>query len=586
MASPSGPADADDIFDNTDPFQNDLASKKPTDDPEYETLELAGVRTNNPFSSDGAAPDEPAEPEPESAVSPTDGSREMATVGATVDEGSALDAISPGTGLQPGTDPFDRAIRQGSDPASSNAEAPPDLQPTNSNMNGDRAERGTDIFANADPLFPEVTRESSGNSRKDSDSDSARKPAKPHVAFAGHDEIDKAPTRSDSSPDLMDKIKGTLSHAKDKIHVRNVIASGPLKRFNPTSVKMDVNFGDDPNGVGIIWRSRDNRKGRNSVIIPRASMAYPNLPPKNRPVYSSSFKGVGRNLYRMAFTFPYWDMAFWSGWSYTWGSVLFIIDSVWAWIPYQWPNYPLSEGITNYGVGIMFFIGALLYQVGATMAYLEAVNDGSFHGSAMKRFLEGKEDDKKQLLDEKIHNFFGHLHPLHTKRQHDEEAAEEEKQRQVDPEAGWKTIHRRERVGSIYPSGKGPAPRRGGVDLGEAEEGESHEYLTWRWWPTWHALRTHHVYEIGYIACSIQLFGATLYSWCGLVSLPGISDQWKANPTWYGGYWLPETLGSTCFLTASIMFLLETQERWYKPQINIVGWWIGFWAMVGSTGFL
>ena len=96
--------------------------------------------------------------------------------------------------------------------------------------------------------------------------------------------------------------------------------------------------------------------------------------------------------------------------------------------------------------------------------------------------------------------------------------------------------------------------RRGGVDLGEDQEG-TYEYTSWRWWPTWEALKSHHCREIGYIACSIQLFGATLFSWCGLVSIPGISesihsinvskalangrsgDKWTSDATWYGGYW-------------------------------------------------
>ena len=138
----------------------------------------------------------------------------------------------------------------------------------------------------------------------------------------------------------------------------------------------------------------------------------------------------------------------------------------------------------------------------------------------------------------------------------------------------------------MYPPNKSPAPRRGGVDLGEVEEGESHEYLTWRWYPSWHALTTHHIYEIGYIACSIQLFGATLYSWCGLVSLPPISEKLTTNTLEYGAYWFPEICGSVCFITASTMFLLETQEKWYKPMPLVMGWWIGLWAFIGSAGFL
>ena len=239
----------------------------------------------------------------------------------------------------------------------------------------------------------------------------------------------------------------------------------------------------------------------------------------------------------------------------------------------------------DYLIGIFFFVGALLYQLGAVMAYLEAVNDGSFQGSAMKRFLEGHEDEKKSMLDEKVSRFFGHLNPRHEKKKHEAEEAEAKQMASVNPEAGWKTIHRRERPGSIYPGQAHPGPRRGGVDLGEAEEGDSVEYLEWRWFPTWHALKTHHIYEIGYIACSIQLFGATLYSWCGLVSVPGIEDGW-GNPKWYGAYWLPELFGSCCFLTASFMFIFETQEKWWKPQLDVMGWWIGFWAMIGSWGFL
>jgi len=470
----------------------------------------------------------------------------------------------------------------------SGSDADDTLQPLNSNVNGDRAERGTDVYANAQP--PEQDSDSEDDSPdaspQKSDSDSGLQD-KGRVTFAGSDEVEQIPTQEDDSNGVLDKVKSTLESVKNKIHLQDYSAKGPLKKMNPTNVRMRLRFDDDPErDVGIVWRSRDNRKGRNSVAVPRTSMAYPNLPVKNRPVYSASFKGVGRNLWRMAFTFPYWDMAFWSGWSYTWGSVLFVIDGCWAWIPVGWPKTYIPDGIPNYASGLLFFIGALLYQLGATIAWLESVNDGSFHGSAMKRFLEGHEEDKKKLLDDKVKTFFGHLNPVHSKHQHEADEEELEKAKSVDPEAGWKSVHRRERPGSIYPGMQKPGPRRGGVDLGEAEEGETHEYVQWRWWPTWHAFINHHIYEIGFVACSIQLFGATLYSWCGLVSLHGITESYTTDADWYGGYWLPELFGSCCFLSASVFFLLETQEHWYKPMPLVVGWWIGFWAFWGSMGFL
>jgi hypothetical protein len=163
----------------------------------------------------------------------------------------------------------------------------------------------------------------------------------------------------------------------------------------------------------------------------------------------------------------------------------------------------------DYLIGIFFFVGALMYQVGATMAYFESVNNGSFHGHAMKRFLEGHDEDKKAMLDEKLHGFFDHLgHHHHT----DEEvAATQQRTSAEDPDSGWKSLNN-PRKGSVYAKRKPRAPRRGGIDLGE-DEGGVYEYTSWRWWPTRDALVTYHLRDIGYLASSVQLFGATLFSW-------------------------------------------------------------------------
>lgn len=219
----------------------------------------------------------------------------------------------------------------------------------------------------------------------------------------------------------------------------------------------------------------------------------------------------------------------------------------------------------------------------------------------MRRLLEGHGDEvNRQLFDDKVHDFVSHLRPHHRDR--DAEALANS----VDPEAGWKTKDARHlRPGSIYPTGKAPAPRRGGVDMG-GEEGNSSTYLTWRWWPSWHALRTHHVYEIGYLACAIQLFGVTLYGVTAIVVLPGILSSLSS---WQelGAFWVPQyvmkrwncglrtlanllrftyrIVAAACFLIASIMFAFETQEKWWKPEPKVLGWWIGVWSIVGSVGF-
>ena len=411
-------------------------------------------------------------------------------------------------------------------------------------------------------------------------------------------DLDKEKTEQSSDEDHhldpMETVKTAAHIAKQKLHLHSISAKGPSKFLNPTNVRVHVKWkGDDDesskyasdeersagdifNERAYLWRSRDNRKGRNSIAVPTSVGRAPLAPIKDR--FMTGLTKILRILARMIISFPYWDMSFWSGWSYTWGSVLFVMDGAWSWKKEAQPGSE-PKGLTKYGAPLCFFFGAMLYQVGATMAYLEAVNDGSFQGSAMQRFLDGNEEHSKELLDAKIHSFFGHFVP-HIHHRKKGSAVDS-----VDPEAGWRMKDRHERPGSNNPQGKSPPPRRGAVDHGETEKGTSEKYYTWRWWPTWHALGTHHVYEIGYLACAIQLLGATLYGVTGVVDLPGILDglaDWQEE----AAFWIPQIVASVCFLTASILFTLETQEKWWRPEPTVIGWWIGVWALIGSVGFL
>ena len=367
----------------------------------------------------------------------------------------------------------------------------------------------------------------------------------------GHDNSHTTPIRSDDVPESHHaRLAESAKHAAEKV-----------------SRKLHLH--------------REDTRGPSEARQRRQSSLAVNLDVAKLPFYIHLRNALYGSCI-MFITFAYWDMAFWSGWSYTWGSILFVIDGAWAWTPLRWPSSEF-DGESEYGVGILFFFGAILYQLGATMAYLEAINDGSFAGRAMARHLEGNDREMKRILDEKLHMFFGHMIPHH--HHHHDDNEELEKQKSVDPEAGWRTRDRAERPGSIYPEGKSPPSRRGGVDKGPIEEGEFREYLTWRWWPTWYALKTHHIKDMGYLACSIQLFGATLFSICGVIALPGILSNFQP---WQelGGYWIPLLVGSVCFLVAGIMFTLVTQEKWDRPLPGRIAWWIGVWASIGSVGFV
>jgi hypothetical protein len=389
-----------------------------------------------------------------------------------------------------------------------------------------------------------------------------------------------------------------LTAISDKLHISKLSASGAFKSLNPTNVQFHVRFkgsdeekksdaedaelksrnsSEDRPDLALLWRARDNRKGRNSIVIPRGSSSSSSF--KYTPRFTSSLKEVGSNVRRMFTTFPYWDMSYGVGMAYTIGSVVWVMNGFFVWLPIAYPNTEFSTE-TDAG-GITAFIGVTCFEIGAGLALLEAINDGSFHGSAMRRLLDGREEDQKKMVDEKIQNFFRHAKP--RRRNRDEEEVQERADN-VDPQEGWDTKHLEdEGPDPTFPPDKEAPPRRGAMDLG-ADEGESSEYYVFRWLPTWHSLKSHHVHEIGFLACLTQFIGATVFLMSGIVGLPPITTKLTEGQL-NGLYWAPQIVASFLFVCSSVMFLLETQEKWYKPNPKVLGWWIGLFSTIGSLGF-
>jgi hypothetical protein len=51
-------------------------------------------------------------------------------------------------------------------------------------------------------------------------------------------------------------------------------------------------------------------------------------------------------------------------------------------------------------------------------------------------------------------------------------------------------------------------------------------------------------------------------------------------------YWVPQLIGGVGFVISGWMFMVETQKHWWKPALDILGWHVGFWNLVGGIGFL
>ncbi len=46
-----------------------------------------------------------------------------------------------------------------------------------------------------------------------------------------------------------------------------------------------------------------------------------------------------------------------------------------------------------------------------------------------------------------------------------------------------------------------------------------------------------------------------------------------------------QVLGSCCFITAALLFMLETQPSWWHIKPFDLGWHVGFWNLIGGLGF-
>lgn len=112
----------------------------------------------------------------------------------------------------------------------------------------------------------------------------------------------------------------------------------------------------------------------------------------------------------------------------------------------------------------------------------------------------------------------------------------------------------------------------------------SKDARAWTWFPTWHELHSHYFHEIGFLACLFQMMGASVFWISGFTALPGIYEN-LSQPALYGAYWAVQVIGGSGFIISSILFMLETQQKWYLPAPTVLGWHIGFWNLIGALGF-
>ncbi|RDW91343.1 hypothetical protein BP5796_02508 [Coleophoma crateriformis] len=71
----------------------------------------------------------------------------------------------------------------------------------------------------------------------------------------------------------------------------------------------------------------------------------------------------------------------------------------------------------------------------------------------------------------------------------------------------------------------------------------------------------------------------------GFTALPKIQEALSTPPALNGAYWAPQVVGGSGFIISGVLFMLETQQKWYLPAYTVLGWHIGAWNLIGGIGF-
>ena len=254
--------------------------------------------------------------------------------------------------------------------------------------------------------------------------------------------------------------------------------------------------------VQFRWRSRDNRKGRHALLVD-ASPSSTTL--HTTPAPTSTLTATARGIARMTTYYPIWDISYLVAIIFTLGSAVWVINAFFVWLPLQDPSTEFTDEI-SVGGGWTAFIGATIFEIGSVLLMFEAVNEnrsGCFGWALEQAF---------------------------------------------DAEVGKWTVRPTE-------NGDGcahhHANRKNFVGKGPNSQVVHDGGKTWRWFPSWHELSTHYVCELGFLACSAQFFGATVFWISGFTALPAIYDVLAVNQKALdGAYWAPQIIGGSGFVVS------------------------------------
>jgi hypothetical protein len=326
------------------------------------------------------------------------------------------------------------------------------------------------------------------------------------------------------------------------LHLDRRRVSGPISFLNPTKAHFHHDARPD---VRFKWTSRNNRKGRHAIVVSQALSDINTKPDTPQPTTAPHI--IIRNIWRMLTYYPFWDISVDVAYVFTIGSVIWVINAFFVFLPLVIPGSEFKNE-ELFGGGITAFIGATVFEIGSVLLMAEAVNEnrtGCF-GWAVDRAMS---HDPKES---------GGAVTLRPSKSHC-------------------THHHSNKRNLVENGGSTPSKTNANHDAKANNR-------SWVWWPTKEELRTHYLHSLGFLACLSQLFGATVFWISGLTALPGIYNR-MSRPIAIIFYWTPQVIGGLGFIVSGTLFMVETQSTWWKPAPRTLGWWIGAWNLIGGVGF-
>jgi len=191
---------------------------------------------------------------------------------------------------------------------------------------------------------------------------------------------------------------------------------------------------------------------------------------------------------RLMITFyPVWDISWCVAYVFTLGSILWVINSFFAFLPLIRPSSTFHDE-TLVGGGITAFIGATIFVVGSILLILEAVNEnregcfGYAVESAYEEYVDKAESGVGSGLKLVARNDICTHHHRNKKN----------------------LVGKPHRVPHDTPS------------LLDSDNQQPPKTNSWIWCPSWVELKTHYLHELGFVASLTQLLAASVFWISGL----------------------------------------------------------------------